>query len=185
MNNGDDVTTLTDSLLLERIQKGDTDSFETLFYRHYDRVYGLLYRLVGNRAEAEDLAQEVFIKLTRKLKTFKQKSSFKTWLFRIAVNAAKDYCKKNSTRKQYESAYEKEYARDNPGFLKEETAETEKLLLLIDQLPDKQKASIMLVMGEGLSHGEAAKVLKCSEKTISWRIHQARSKLKAAFPGGF
>ena len=61
MSNGDDVTTLTDSLLLERIQQGDTDSFETLFYRYYDRVYGLLYRLVGNRAEAEDLAQEVFV----------------------------------------------------------------------------------------------------------------------------
>ena len=57
MSDGDDVTALTDSLLLERIQQGDSDSFETLFYLHYYRVYGLLYRLVGSRAEAEDLAQ--------------------------------------------------------------------------------------------------------------------------------
>ena len=75
MSTGDDVTTLTDSLLLERIQQGDTDSFETLFYRHYDRVYGLLYRLVCSRAEAEDLAQEVYVKL--------YKHTSRTRIFRI------------------------------------------------------------------------------------------------------
>ena len=105
MSNGDDVTTLTDSLLLERIQQGDTDSFETLFYRHYDRVYGLLYRLVGNRAEAEDLAQEVFVKLykhTSRRRFFgsARKQNIGAWLYRVATNAGYDALKMRKRRWQ-------------------------------------------------------------------------------------
>ena len=98
MSDGDDVTALTDSLLLERIQQGDTESFEALFYRHYDRVYGLLFRLVGNRAEAEDLAQEVFVKLyqhtsRRRLLRPARKQNISAWLYRVATNTGYDALK--------------------------------------------------------------------------------------------
>jgi RNA polymerase sigma-70 factor, ECF subfamily len=84
-----DVTPLSDNLLLERISQGDTASFEMLFYQHYDRVYGLLFRLVGNRAEAEDLAQEVFLKLYRHAegKRFfaqRREHNIGAWLYRGA-----------------------------------------------------------------------------------------------------
>ena len=87
----DTVTTISDSLLLERIGHGDTASFDTLFYRHYDRVYGLLFRLVGNRVEAEDLTQEVFLKLhqhafTDKLFARKREHNVGAWLYRVATN---------------------------------------------------------------------------------------------------
>jgi RNA polymerase sigma-70 factor (ECF subfamily) len=90
------VTTLTDSLLLERVAQGDVASFETLFYRHYDRVYGLLFRLVGNRDEAEDLTQEVFLKLYhhafgkrlfRRQPSPDQEHSLAAWLYQVATNA--------------------------------------------------------------------------------------------------
>jgi len=89
------VTALTDNLLLERIRQGDTTSFETLFYRHYGRVYGLLFRLVSSRGEAEELTQEAFIKLYRhaytaaplqKIKSAAvQEQNISAWLYRVAT----------------------------------------------------------------------------------------------------
>ncbi len=85
------VTTLTDNLLLERIGQGDTASFESVFYQHYDRVYGLLFRLVGSRGEAEDLTQEVFLKLydhayRKRLFGRNREHNIGAWLYRVATN---------------------------------------------------------------------------------------------------
>ncbi len=89
---GNQVTTLTDNLLLKRIEQGDIASFEAVFHQHYDRVYGLLFRLVGNRAEAEDLTQEVFLKLYNRAfrkRFFKpnREHNISAWLYRVATNA--------------------------------------------------------------------------------------------------
>lgn len=85
------MTTLTDNLLLERIGQGDTASFESVFHQHYDRVYGLLFRLVGNRGEAEDLTQEVFLKLynhayRKRLFGRGREHNIGAWLYRVATN---------------------------------------------------------------------------------------------------
>jgi len=85
------VTTLSDNLLLERIGQGDTASFEAVFHQHYDRVYGLLFRLVGNRVEAEDLTQEVFLKLynhayRKGLFSRGREHNIGAWLYRVATN---------------------------------------------------------------------------------------------------
>ena len=171
----------SDTELIDLAVKGDEHAFEDLIQRHYLPVYHFSFKWCRSKEDAEEITQEVFIKLTRKLKSFKYKSSFRTWLFRIVINTAKDYCKKNSTRKLYEASYENEKVSDNPGHVNDDTTERDRLYSYIDKLPDKQKAALMLVVAEGLSHGEAAKVLKCREKTVSWRIHQARNRLKAAF----
>ncbi len=75
-----------DTLLLERMGQGDRVSFDTLFYRYYDRIYGLLFRLVGNRAEAEDLTQEVFLTLYRKPPRGAREHNVGAWLYRVATN---------------------------------------------------------------------------------------------------
>ncbi len=85
------MTALSDNVLLERARDGDAASFDTLFYRHYDRVYGLLFRLLGSRAEAEDLTQEVFLKLhqhafTDKLFSRQREHNLGAWLYRVATN---------------------------------------------------------------------------------------------------
>ena len=92
----DTVTTLSDNLLLERVGQGDIDSFDALFHRHYDRIYGLLFRLLGNRVEAEDLTQEVFMKLyhhaygkkslRQKLFSRQREHNLSAWLYRVATN---------------------------------------------------------------------------------------------------
>lgn len=85
------MTTLSDNLLLERIGQGDTASFESVFHQHYDRVYGLLFRLVGSRSEAEDLTQEVFLKLynhayRKRLFGRGREHNIGAWLYRVATN---------------------------------------------------------------------------------------------------
>lgn len=171
----------SDIKLIDLANRGDEHAFEELIQRHYLSVYHFSFKWCRNKEDAEEITQEVFIKLTRKLKTFKNRSPFRTWLFRITINTAKDYSKKISTRKLYESAYKNEQSRENPEPINKDSSETDHLYSLIDKLPEKQKSALMLVIGEGLSHGEAAKILKCREKTVSWRIHQARNRLKDAF----
>lgn len=80
------LTTISDALLLKRAGRGDTASFKMLFYRHYDRVYGLLFRLVGNRGEAEDLTQEVFLKLYQETFDRHRQHNVSAWLYRVATN---------------------------------------------------------------------------------------------------
>lgn len=170
--------------LINLAVNGDEKAFEMLIRRHYLPVYHFSFKWCRIKEDAEEITQEVFIKLTRKLKSFKHKSSFKTWLFRVVINTAKDYYRKNSTRNLYETSYRSDHLNDNPGHLKEDDGETELLYFHIDKLPEKQKAAVMLVLSEGLSHKEAAGVLNCSEKTVSWRIHQARNRLKDALSRG-
>ena len=167
--------------LIDLAVNGNENAFERLIQRHYEGVYHFSFKWCRVKEDAEEITQEVFIKLTRKLKSFKQESSFKTWLFRIVINTAKDYYRKNSTRKLYENAYKNEIPGNNPGNSSGKDSETGRLYYHIDKLPEKQKAAVMLVLSEGLSHKEAAKVLNCREKTVSWRIHQARNRLKAVF----
>lgn len=80
------MTVQSDSILMERLSRGDVDSFELLFYRHYDRVYGLLFRLLGNRGEAEDITQEVFLKLYRQPLGGEREHNVSGWLYRVATN---------------------------------------------------------------------------------------------------
>ena len=177
------MTDHTDMELIDMSLNGNEHAFENLVERHYLAVYGLSYKWCRIREDAEEITQEVFVKLTRKLSTYNSKSSFKTWLYRITINTAKDYYRKNATRRTYESAFADDQRHNNPGSPPVESITAQQVYAAMDKLPDKQKAALMLVAAEGMSHREAAEVLGCSETTISWRIHQARKKLKKTCSG--
>lgn len=172
------MESFNDMELVERAQKSDSGAFETLISRHYRTVYRAAYRWCGIREDAEDITQEVFIKVARKLKTFAKKSSFKTWLYRITVNTAKDFGRKRSTRRSYMNAWRAEPRESdtNPG--EDAGSNTGELYAAIGRLPSRQKAAALLVWAEGLTHREASRVLECSESTVSAHIFQAREKLK-------
>jgi RNA polymerase sigma-70 factor (ECF subfamily) len=167
----------SDIQLVELSLDGNDSAFEMLVHRHYSCVYGLSYRWCRVREEAEEITQEVFIKLTRKLGSFNRKSSFKTWLYRIAINTAKDFSRKNAARRSREAAFADDQFCVNENTPSDEI-QIQEIYNALDKLPHKQRAAVVLVLAEGLSHKEAASVLKCSEGTVSWRIHQARKKLK-------
>ena len=157
---------------------GDIAAYAHLVKRHYMTVYRVSYKWCGIREDAEDITHEVFIKLAQKLKTFRQKSSFKTWLYRITINTAKDFHRKHAAKHTYETAFALEQGPGNPTPLRDEHLDATRLYKALNKLPEKQKSTILLVFSEGLNHREAAQVLNCSETTISWRIFQARKKLK-------
>ncbi len=91
---------LPDWKLVQQVRQGDEVSFDTLFRRHYDRVYGILFRLVGNRAEAEDLAQEVFLKLYRRPPEVRGEASLTGWLYRVATNQGYNHLRGRKRRRQ-------------------------------------------------------------------------------------
>jgi RNA polymerase sigma-70 factor (ECF subfamily) len=168
----------TDIELVALSLDGNALAFEHLVKRHYDTVFRVSYKWCGLTEDAEDIAQEVFVKLAQKLQTFDSRSSFKTWLYRITVNTAKDFIRKCVTKRGYETAYVSEQDDANPGPPPGDHLNANRLYKALGRLSEKQKATVMLVLGEGLSHQEAARVLQCPENTVSWRIFQARKKLK-------
>ena len=172
------MDTHSDIELVQRSVSGDARAFEHLVTRHYMTVYRISYKWCGVKQDAEDIAQEVFIKLARNLKTFRQKSSFQTWLYRIVINTAKDVTRTCATKRAYESAFAFEHVPENPGPYQARDHAAARLHKELAKLPAKQRMAILLVLDEGLSHREAARVLGCPEATVSWRIFQARKKLK-------
>jgi len=171
------MNNLSDFDLVRLSVGGNADAFEVLVNRHYAGVYRHAYKWCGLRQDAEDITQEVFAKLARNLKAFNLKSAFRTWLYRITVNTAKDYLRKNKTKHAYEATFAVEGHQKNPGPTQEQYVEAARMYRELGKLPQKQKAAMLLVFGEGMSHREAAAVLNCRETTISWRIFQARKKL--------
>jgi len=169
---------IDDMELIDLAKSGNSRAMEDLFETYYMTVYRLAYKWCGIKEDAEDIAQEVFIKLVKKLNTFSQKSSFKTWLYRIVINTAKDFARQRATKWAYESAFIHQQRSTNPGHIEKDRLITIRLFADIHKLPEKQKEAILLVFGEGLSHKEAAQIIGCAETTVSWRIHQARKKLK-------
>ena len=129
----------SDIELVELSVAGGAEAFEYLVKRHYLTVYKVSYKWCGVREDAEDIAQEVFVKLARKLKTFGRKSSFRTWLYRITVNTAKDFCRKAGTKRAYETAFAAERSQDNPGSQEDERLDAARLYKSLDKLPEKQK----------------------------------------------
>jgi RNA polymerase sigma-70 factor (ECF subfamily) len=183
-----DVTSieLNDRELVRLARGGDGSALESLFDRHYRTAYRVAYRWCGTRQDAEDVAQETFIKVVRGLHTFRESSSFTTWLYRIVVNTALDIHRRNAARARLAedagrpgaTATTTAAAADPPDFTAERAWEA------VGSLPEKQRTALLLVFGEGLSHREAAAVMGCPEVTVSWRIHQARRKLGKIMESG-
>ncbi len=168
---------LEDIELVRLAKDGDSVAFENLVERNYTLIYKISYKWCGTREDAEDITQEIFMKLANKIFSFKEESTFQTWLYRMAINTAKDYTKIHDRKRKKEMAYLEEQKRKAESNQKD-CAMTKKTHQMIAQLPQKLKETALLVFGEGMNHKEAAAVLNCAEKTISWRVFQVKKKLR-------
>jgi RNA polymerase sigma-70 factor (ECF subfamily) len=168
----------TDSELARRAAAGDRGAFADLAERHYDRVHGLAWRWSGARVEAEDITQETMVKMAGAIRSFRGDSAFSTWLFRIAYTTAVDHIRARNRVVAYSPAQMAELSdganRDTP----EDAAMNDELWRAVRRLPEQQRDAVLLVYGEDMSHGEAAALMGCSEKTVSWHLHEARKRLK-------
>ncbi len=175
------------SRLITKFKAGDTSAFEQLVRLHQDRVYSLCRRLLGNAQEAEDAAQDSFIKAYRNLPRFTPDASFYTWLYRIAVNTCLDYKKRPFfaslfTRSPDDEEFEAWELPDelSPERLYESKQMGEAVQRALQKLSPKLKTVIVLKEMEGLSYEEIAAVLEVSLGTVKSRLSRAREELLAA-----
>ncbi len=166
-----------DKQLVAKARKGDAKAFEDLVNKHYGTMFKMAFKWCGNKNDAEDITQDACIKLARGLDSFKGNSAFTSWLYRLVINTGKDWYKKQNRHPSNPGELE----TVSTGSKSEEQLYTKQVLAAVHKLPNGEKEALLLVMSEGLSHKEAAKVLGCKESTISWRIHEARKKLSAQF----
>ena len=183
---------VTDQALVERVQQGDKKAFDLLVLKYQHRIMKVLSRYMYDQHEVQDLAQEAFIKAYRALPNFRGDSAFYTWLYRIAINTAKNHLVAQGRRppsedidasdaEQYdgESAL-KEYASPERELLTDEIQRV--VAKAIDELPDDLKTAITLRELEGMSYEEIADAMDCPIGTVRSRIFRAReaidSKLK-------
>jgi RNA polymerase sigma-70 factor, ECF subfamily len=167
-----------DEALARAAAAGCRASFSALIARHYDRVYRLAWRWAGSRSEAEDIAQDVCVKLATAIKSFRGEAAFTTWLYRIAFTTATDRLRARQRIIPFApsdmSALLDGAGADTP----ESNVIGAELWATVRALPDQQRDAVLLVYGEDLSHQEAAVIMGCSEKTVSWHLHEARKRLK-------
>ena len=171
----------TDYSLAQKSAQGDIDAFEELFRRHNRRVYSVCLRMTGNPAEAEDLTQEVFLQLHRKIGMFRGDSAFSTWLHRMSVNQVLMHFRKRSvklerTTEDGETPPQIVQGTENPHAMP--VMDRIALDKAIVQLPPGYKMVFTLHDIEGHEHDEIARILGCSVGTSKSQLHKARMKLR-------
>ncbi|MEL7543895.1 MAG: RNA polymerase sigma factor [Pseudomonadota bacterium] len=167
----------SDDWLIERAITGDAAAFARLLERHYDFIHRVAFRWAGNSADAEDIAQDVCIKLATALASYRREAAFMSWLYRITLNAVRDRQRKQKRTAAHLDGVALLAEAVTPA-TQERASEVHDLWQAVRQLPERQRDAVLLVYAEELSHAEAAAALGCAEKTVSWQLHAARKTLK-------
>jgi RNA polymerase sigma-70 factor (ECF subfamily) len=174
----------SEAQLIAHAQRGDEEAFAALFEAHKRRVYSLCLRMTGNTAEAEDLTQEAFLQLFRKISTFRGESAFSTWLHRLAVNVVLMHLRKKGL--QQISLDETDTSQDEP-VKRDYGSDDRRLVGSVDRiglqkaiagLPPGYRAVFVLHDVEGYEHNEIAEIMKCSVGNSKSQLHKARMKLR-------
>jgi RNA polymerase sigma-70 factor (ECF subfamily) len=178
-----------DQELVERVQRGDKKAFDLLVLKYQQKVANLVSRYVRDPSETLDVTQEAFIKAYKALPNFRRESAFYTWLYRIAINTAKNYLVAQKRRPpnsdiDAETAEQldagarlQEHATPENHLLEKEIAET--VNQAIDELPEDLRTAITLRELEGLSYEEIARAMECPVGTVRSRIFRARAAIDA------
>lgn len=170
------VTYDDEPALLQASRRGDTEAFASLVHRYQKMVHSLTYRMCGSEADAADLAQLTFLQAWRKLEAFRGDSKFSTWLGRIAINTCLNWQDGAVREARARAAWGEERLNDPSPAVEDGPVQLVQQSLL--RLSPKQRAALVLTVCEGMSHAEAARLLQCSEATVSWRVFVARKKLR-------
>ncbi|MFB9947301.1 RNA polymerase sigma factor [Rhizobium puerariae] len=163
--------------LVQKACDGDRNAFGALVEAHYGFIHSVAWRWCGTELDAEDIVQEVCIRLGRSIRTFRGQSAFRTWLYTLTLNVVRDHQRQSARRRRNEDRI-----ANDPIFFahlpSEEDDRGDWLWAAVRRLPEKQRDAMLLVHSEGLSHAAAAEILGCSENTVSWHLHEARKRLK-------
>jgi RNA polymerase sigma-70 factor (ECF subfamily) len=166
-----------DETLIALARDGDRAAFARLVERHYDFIHRVAWRWCGRPADADDIAQDVCIRLGRAIRGFRGEGRFTTWLYALTLNAARDSGRKAARETIKTEAYAI-HALSAAAVAPGPEDESERLWRAVRRLPAKQCEAVLLVHGEGLTHEAASEIMGCAEATVSWHIHEARKRLK-------
>lgn len=165
--------------LAVRAGQGCRVSFALLLDRHYDLIWRQAWRILGSRERAQDVTQDVCVKLATALTGFRAEAKFTTWLHRLVYTTALDALR---AIQRMESAEPSEIIRladlKQDGAAAQEDDDPAGLWTAVRALPPQQRDAILFVYAEEMSHAEAAHIMGCSEKTVSWHVHEAKKRLK-------
>ena len=168
---------VADEALIARAVGGDRQAFAELCERHYDFIFRTACKWCGSRIDAEDVAQDVCIKLASSLKSFDRRSAFTSWLYRVTLNAVRDFQRARQRRGRHAERYA-EVAPEEALPEQEAAAATRQLWEAVLRLPEQQRYAVLLIYGEGMSHAEAGVIMGCKEATVSWHVHDAKKTLR-------
>ncbi len=179
-----------DYALVKRAQAGDTDAYDQLIRRYQERIYATVYHMTSNHEDANDLAQEAFIKAYRALKSFKGDSSFFTWVYRIAVNKTINFLKQRKNRNHMslnDLDFNAEHDPDLVSLISDRTPRRdihlaelqEKLNAAMQKLSEEHRLVVTLHDVQGLPHDEISKIMDCNVGTVRSRLFYARQQLQA------
>lgn len=181
-----------DTELVERCKRGDRGAYDELMRRHQDRVFNVIYRCVGDREDAGDIAQEVFIRAFRAMHGFHGEAAVSTWLHRIAVNEVINHRRRAGAKRKIRTVQIERgnpdpegHASDDPPDTSTEPskimAEKEREQLIqdaIDSLDDDHRTVVVLKDIEGYRYEEIAEIIGCPRGTVKSRLHRARLELR-------
>jgi RNA polymerase sigma-70 factor (ECF subfamily) len=180
------LSQLSPADLVERARDGERAAFGELARRYRPRIYALALHLTGDAHEADDVAQETFLRAYKRLADFRAAAEFYTWIYRIAVNLALN-ARRASARRRTASMDDPRVALavqvdafGDPRRAAELRQIYSRLVAALDRLSPALRSTVVLVALQGLTHEQAGAVLNCSAGTIAWRIHEARQQLHAA-----
>lgn len=177
INSGVLEAPIADETLIARAVGGDRRAFGELVERHYDFIFRTACKWCGKVSDAEDVAQDVCIKLASILKSFDRRSKFSSWLYRVTLNAVRDMQRAKSRRGRNADRYA-EVAPDEYLPEQEDAATSRELWNAVRRLPEQQRDAVLLIYAEGMSHAEAGVIMGCKEATVSWHVHEAKKTLR-------
>jgi RNA polymerase sigma-70 factor (ECF subfamily) len=150
-------------------------AFGELLEMHYDFIHAVAWKWTRNRTDAEDITQDVCVRLANAISGFRGEGRFRTWLYSLVLNAVRDLARKSERERRKTAEWSIDPSAQGPGVQEDGIQE---IWTAVQTLSPKQRDAVMLVYGEGLDHGDAADVLGCSESTVSWHLHEARKRLR-------
>jgi len=176
--------------LVKRARKGDLAAYDDLVRRYQERIYATIYHMTSNHEDANDLAQEAFIKAFQALRSFKGGSSFYTWVYRIAVNKTLNFLKQRKNRTQMsldDLDFNAEHDPDLVALVSDKTPRREvalaelqeKLNAAMQKLSEPHRLAVTLHDVQGLSHEEIAEIMDCNVGTVRSRLFYARQQMQA------
>ncbi|MEO0237672.1 MAG: RNA polymerase sigma factor [candidate division WOR-3 bacterium] len=173
-----DKVNLSDEQLVDEFLKGDESSFKILFERYSQKVFMLVFSYTKDYEDSKDITQDIFLKVYTSLKDFKKRSKFSTWIYRISVNHAISFLRKNKKEKNLVS-----FDQINESEIEdydEEKIEYDKKLAerLLFELPENQRIAFILSQREGKKYKEIAEILNVSEKAVESLVYRARENLR-------